>query len=176
MKLIAQKPCNFCGKRFFVGDEIPVELVVSPNVQAKLGVLTIYNDGGVISDNAPLKETVDAGEAVVPFRAVEDQIQVTIPIEAETGIQTISAAPESIIDALRIMQMDVKAAEKEIEGLNDENTLIILHACDSRKGIKNASEKKALSMLHPEDEAPDENEDMADQLDLEDMEESVGDA
>ncbi len=175
MKLIAQKPCNFCGKRFFVGDEIPVELVVSPNVQAKLGVLTIYNDGGVVPGNAPLESTVDVGEAVVPLRAIEDQIQVTIPIEAETGIQTISAAPESIIDALRIMQMDVKAAEKEIEDLEDENALIILHACDSRKGIKNASEKKALSILHPEDETLNENEDMEDLLDLEDMEESAGD-
>lgn len=176
MKLIAQKPCNFCGRRFFVGDEIPVELVVSPNVQAKLGVLTIYNDGGVVSSNAPPEADGNTGEAVTPLRALEDQTQVTIPIETETGIQTISAAPESIIDALRIMQMDVKAAEKEIEGLKDENTLVILHACDSRKGVKNASEKKALSMFHPEDEAPNENEDMEDQLDLEDMEESVGDA
>lgn len=176
MKLIAQKPCNFCGKRFFVGDEIPAELVVSPKTQAKLGVLTIYNDGGVVP-GAPLEVTLDVGEVIVPLRAVEDQTQVTIPIEAETGIQTISVAPESIIEALRIMQRDVKEAEKVIENVEDEDVLIILHACDSRKGIKNASEKKALAMQHPgEEDFPDGEEVMEEQFDLTDMEESEGDA
>lgn len=173
MKLIAQKPCNFCGKRFFVGDEIPAELVVSPKTQAKLGVLTIYNDGGVVSGNAPLEATVDAGEVIAPLRAIEDQIQVSIPIEAENGTQTLSVAPGSVAEALRIMQMDVKDAEKVIENLDDEYALIILHACDSRKGIKNASEKKALLIQHPEEE---EFEDEVSQINLGDLEEGAGDA
>ena len=170
MTLIAQKPCSFGGKKFYVGDEIPEDLVISPRAQAKMGVLTIYNTGGII--DRKIEAVPEVGEVIMPLRS----FKITIPIETENGIQDLSVAPESIIDAHRIMQMDVKDAEKAIENLDDENALIILHACDSRKGIKNASEKKALAMQHQATEEPmDEEEKKEEQLDLTDMEESEGD-
>ena len=44
MKLIAKKPCSFGGQRFYIGDEIPAELVAEPKAQEKLGVIAIANN------------------------------------------------------------------------------------------------------------------------------------
>lgn len=38
MRLIAQKPCSFGGNKFFIGEEIPAELVTNPKMQEKMGV------------------------------------------------------------------------------------------------------------------------------------------
>lgn len=43
MRLIAKKPCNFGGKRFCIGEEIPAELITEPKKQERLGVITIAN-------------------------------------------------------------------------------------------------------------------------------------
>lgn len=172
MKLIAQKPCSFGGRKFFVGNEIPVEMVTNPKKQERMGVIAISEGKS---------ESLRTGYAIMPdsirsFPGDLGHMQVSIPIETESGPQALSLNPESITEALRIMQMDVKDAEKVIDTVEDENVLIILHACDSRKGIKSASEKKALTMQHPEDPPLDEEENMEGQLDLTDMEESEGDA
>lgn len=167
MTLIAQKPCSFGGNKYFVGDEIPVEFVENPKKQEKMGVLTILNKDGEV-----LRTIHEAADMIRPFPGALDNMQVSVPIESENGTQALSVAPGSVAEALRIMQMDVKDAEKVIENLDDEYALIILHACDSRKGIKNASEKKALLIQHPEEE---EFEDEVSQINLGDLEEGAGD-
>lgn len=49
MKLIAKKPCSFGGRKFYIGDEIPENLVTDARMQEKMGVITIANDMGVVS-------------------------------------------------------------------------------------------------------------------------------
>jgi len=39
MKLIAKKPCSFGGKKFFIGDEVPSNLVVNAAQQTAWGIL-----------------------------------------------------------------------------------------------------------------------------------------
>lgn len=41
------------------------------------------------------------------------------------------------------MQMNVEEATKAIEAAKSENMLIVIHACDSRAGVKKAAQKKA---------------------------------
>ena len=43
MKLIAKKPCNYGGRQFYIGDEIPTDLVVNLDREEKLGVISIAN-------------------------------------------------------------------------------------------------------------------------------------
>ena len=50
MRLIANKPCSFGGRKFYIGDEIPENLVADARAQEKMGVITIVNDGTVVSD------------------------------------------------------------------------------------------------------------------------------
>ena len=55
MRLIAQKPCSFGGNKFFIGEEVPAELVTNPKMQEKMGVIAIATDGGDI----PKEELAD---------------------------------------------------------------------------------------------------------------------
>ena len=62
MRLIAKKPCSYGGKKFFIGDEIPAELVVNIEREEKLGVISIANDeAGVPEQSGALysQEQVD---------------------------------------------------------------------------------------------------------------------
>lgn len=54
MKLIAKKPCSFGGKKFFIGNEIPVDMVLNPAQQAAWGILTMEK-----ASASPAKETED---------------------------------------------------------------------------------------------------------------------
>ena len=45
MRLIAKKPCSFGGRQFFIGDEIPENLVADAKRQEEYGVINIVNDG-----------------------------------------------------------------------------------------------------------------------------------
>lgn len=61
MRLIARKPCSFCGKRFYIGEEIPAHFVICPEMQEKLGVLAIIKEGNfsaAIAD-ASTQDSVD---------------------------------------------------------------------------------------------------------------------
>lgn len=49
-KLIAQRPCSFGGRNFFIGDEVPAALVIDPKYQESLGLLVIVNDGSGAED------------------------------------------------------------------------------------------------------------------------------
>ena len=49
MRLTANKPCNFGGRKFLIGEEIPVELVANPKAQEKMGIkIPIHSDNGDI--------------------------------------------------------------------------------------------------------------------------------
>lgn len=72
MALVAKKPCSFGGKDFFIGDEIPNELVNDPAYQEKLGVLIHVDDAfwmqGMHQDgifSVPIIKDVDADTAEV---------------------------------------------------------------------------------------------------------------
>ena len=68
MKLFATKPCSFCGKNFFIGDEIPTNYVLDPNAQEKMGVLVVVDKNSGISDNNSNTGDVgsDAGGSLLP--------------------------------------------------------------------------------------------------------------
>ena len=44
MKLIAKKPCSFGSRQFYIGNEIPENLVADAKRQEKMGVITIVNE------------------------------------------------------------------------------------------------------------------------------------
>ena len=50
MKLVANKPCNLNGKKYFIGEEVPVEEVVDYASLVKMGLLSVIHDA-VPADN-----------------------------------------------------------------------------------------------------------------------------
>lgn len=133
MRLIAKKPCSFGGKDFFIGDEIPVNAVLNPKQQEELGVLSMVSDGEVATG------ILETGFPEADF---------IVPIVKSSDGDTVQAMgiPLNITEAqevFTVLQMNVEDATKEIEETTSENVLIVIHACDSRAGVKKAAQKRA---------------------------------
>lgn len=191
MKLIAKKPCSFGGRQFFIGNEIPAELVADPVTQEGLGVITIANAGNageqdgqsdVLTGKMFTQEQVDKmlaeaieeavnntvaemkqkqeelQQAAAEFKEMEpDLYQGTVQISvrgASDGeneqVMAIAAKPEEIKQVFSVMQMNAEEGAKAIAEIQSENALILLHAADSRKTIKDAAKKQADKLKQTE--------------------------
>lgn len=128
MKLIAKKPCSFGGKDFFINDEIPVNAVLNPKQQEELGVLSIVSDGEAATG------ILETDIAIPVFKSYDGDTAQVMGVPLNIG---------EIQEVFSIMQMNVEEATKAIEAAKSENMLIVIHACDSRAGVKKAAQKKA---------------------------------
>ncbi len=175
MRLIANKPCSFGGQQFYVGDEIPENLVVDAKMQEKLGVVTIANDmegvSGKESGTLFTQEQVDkivadavdeaVSNAVLEMEQKQREMQgegfspedtVIIPVKGEAGGENgqqtmVMATLEEIQQAFFIMQMNAADGAEAIADVKSENVLILLHAADTRKMIKGAAKKQADNLF-----------------------------
>lgn len=130
--LVAKKPCIFGGKKFWIGDQIPDELVLNPEAQEKMGILTIVGKA---------EDGILANDDIV---AQVGQVLFAIPIVNGNETIKIDMSEENIVQAVSIMQMKAADAEKAIKDVVNESVLIFLNALDSRKSVKDAAKKKAM--------------------------------
>ncbi|MFG6348967.1 MAG: hypothetical protein K1W15_09655 [Lachnospiraceae bacterium] len=78
--------------------------------------------------------------------AYEGTVQVSIEgtADGKNGqVTVIPATPGEIKQVFSIMQMNAEEGVKEIAGVTSGNVLVLLHAADSRKTIKNAAKGQA---------------------------------
>lgn len=78
--------------------------------------------------------------------AYEGTIAVAVngPSYGENGqAMAVPATPEEIQRVFAIMQLNAEDGAREIANVESENVLILLHAADSRKTIKDAARKQA---------------------------------
>lgn len=156
MKLIAKKTCSFGGRNYFIGEEIPVEEVINPKLQEERGVLSIVKD-----EQGVVLEAADSGKVMVPvIRDGEGDVADVLNIPLTEGeVQHVFA----------IMQMTADKAAEAMEDVNSEEVLIVLHAADSRSGVKKAAKKRAEQLSSTE---PDQNESVGGNETTEDSAES----
>lgn len=182
MGLIANKPCSFGGRQFYIGDEIPENLVADARAQEKMGIITIANDtervpvgeSGTFYTQEQLEkmvaEAVDeaVNNTVLEMEQKQKELQeaadvlqgegflsegtLIIPIkggsDGNNEQQTVVlATPEEIQQVFGIMQLNASDGAADIAGVKSENVLILLHAADSRKTIKDAAKKQADNLL-----------------------------
>lgn len=129
MKLIAKKPCSFGGKRFFIDDEIPVELVRDPATQEQYGTLAIVND------TAPAM-TEPGGDATV----------VHLVITGKDGGVALNMAPESIQTVMDILTANADDAAEIIKQITSDDILFLVNAADSRKTVQAAAKARAQEL------------------------------
>lgn len=127
MKLIAQKPCCFGGKKFYIGDEVPAEFVLDPNAQKKMGVLAVVE----CTAGAAIPAGVHTMEVIVHDDEGDMPLSVT-----EAGMQ-------AIFDVLTGKASDAAAI---INDMTDGDALILLHISDNRKQVKEAAEARAKAI------------------------------
>lgn len=133
MKLIAKKPCSFGGKRFYIGDEIPGEFVLSPNDQEKMGVLTIVND--------------TAAPAVIdPAEPGGDATVVHLVIHGKDGDVALDLAPESVQTMMDVLTANAEDAADLIKQITSDDILFLVNAADSRKTVQAAAKARAQAL------------------------------
>lgn len=138
MKLIAKKPCSFGGKQFFIGDEIPVEFVLDPKAQEKMGVLVCT--------------TAQGHPAPAPVREEPGVAKVNIRIPVEEGELDLNVTTEGLQEVFAVLTAKTAEAEPVIEQMTDEEALILLHVADSRKAVKAAAEDRAKALSAKQEE------------------------
>ena len=136
MKLIAKQPCSFGGKRFYIGDEIPVELVKEPATQEKYGKLAIVND--------------EADPAVIDSAAGDCNVM-TVVIHAEEGDLPLELTQEGLQAVLDILTSNAEDAEPIVKQMTHGDDLIFLDIADSRKTIKTAAKARAQALMEAQE-------------------------
>lgn len=122
MRLIAKKPCNFGGQKFYIGDKIPAELVADPKSQERLGVIAIAND-----ENERVSDE-DAGTLFT-----QEQVQQTIEI-IQLNAEKASAAILKVTDA-GVLDLLVSIDSRKTVKESAKNRLDNLFSIRSKKNV-----------------------------------------
>jgi len=203
MKLIAKKPCSFGGQKFYIGDEIPTNLVADVRMQEKMGVITIVNDTeGVPGRESGTLFTLEQVEKMVA-EAVDEAVNNTVlemeelqkyrelgvtpeqvrqidenyaelakelaqvKKESAQGVIInlrgwdysdtgkaidVTATLEQIKHTFAILQCTAEDGAKCIADITDETVLLLIHAADSRKTVKNAAKEQREKLFSTKEE------------------------
>lgn len=180
MQYLCLKQLTIGKTTYHLGDTIPDDVILPARSEklirsgyiSKLDEETEYskNESGLFT-----QEQVDKmiAEAVTPIKQKEEELQQVvadlnkckltendgmIPIsikkeaDGENGqITIILVTPDEIQQVFSIMQQNADEGSKAITTITSENVLILLHATDSRKTIKEAAKKQADNLFSSND-------------------------
>ena len=177
MRLIAKKPCSYGGKKFFIGDEIPAELVVNIEREEKLGVISAANDeagapeqsGALYSqeqvdkmiadavanaDKGFTQEQVDemiqsAVAELEPFDSDNAGFTVTVKSEGD-NVTAVSCSAEDVQSVVDVLQMNAEDGAKAVASVKSDSVLILLRALDTRATVKKAAQKQHDTLFSAE--------------------------
>lgn len=130
MKLIAKKPCSFGGEQFYIGDEIPVELVKDPKTQEKYGNLVIVEGDALTS--AP---------TVSPVVVTDPVLTICVRVGEET--MDLEPTDDGLQDIFSVLIADPVPAIETIKKMTDNDALILIHLADRRATVKKAAKERA---------------------------------
>lgn len=130
MKLIAKKPCSFGGERFYIGDEIPVELVKEPKTQERYGTLAIL-EGDAVTPAPQISPVVISDPVLTICVSVDDQ---------EMNLEPTDDGLQDIFNALI---GDADTAIAIANKMTDNDALILLHLAERRTTVKKAAKARA---------------------------------
>lgn len=177
MRLIAKKPCSYGGKKFFIGDEIPAELVVNIEREEKLGVISAANDEAGVpgqsgafysqeqvdemiadavanADKGFTQEQVDemiqsAVAELEPFDSDNAGFTVTVKGEGD-NVTAVSCSAEDVQSVVDVLQMNAEDGAKAVASVKSDSVLILLHALDTRATVKKAAQKQHDTLFSAE--------------------------
>ena len=177
MRLIAKKPCSYGGKKFFIGDEIPAELVVNIEREEKLGVISAANDeAGVPGQSGALYSQEQVDEMIADAVAnadkgftqeqVDEMIQsavaelepfdsdnagFTVTVKGEgDNVTAVSCSAEDVQSVADVLQMNAEDGAKAVASVKSDSVLILLHALDTRATVKKAAQKQHDTLFSAE--------------------------
>lgn len=163
MRLIAKKPCSFGGRQFYIGDEIPENLVADGKRQEEYGVITIVKDSEGVSGGQPdslfTQEQVEKMLAEAIEEAVDNTVRdmkkeqeelltyVAELKETEPGAYE-GAIPISVKGESDEQQTTVFATPEEIQQVF---SIMQMTATDGAEVIAGVKSENILILLHGAD-------------------------
>ena len=97
---------------------------------------------------------IDEGNVLVYVEGQEEPL--SIPIVKGHETIDLDVTEPQMQDAVKTMQMSADAAVAHIRGnIEDDTTLIIINALDSRATVKKAAESKAKNLIEQEESKGD---------------------
>lgn len=128
------KPATFAGVKYLPGDTIPAEAIPADRVGAVIRL-------GLIAETQP------AAQNQQPQQMEPVEITFNIPIRTGDGaVEEMEVKPETVVEAVSVLQMTADDAAKHIAGMTDATALIVIDACDSRKTVKKAAADRAAAL------------------------------
>ena len=123
------KPARFAGVDYTPGDIVPAEAIPVNRVGAVIRL-------GLIAETQPAEAPVNA-QAPAAFG---------VPIIIDGNAEELQVTPETVIEAVTVLQMTADEAAKRIANITDATALIVIDACDSRKTVKKAAAERAKAL------------------------------
>ena len=141
MPYIALKPCEFGGKKYIVNDLIPDEVIAKPKklIDAKI----------IAPQKGDINETVTTTDNFM------------FPILTNDGFVTQEVTTENLFEALTTVQKNADEVKKSVNECSEQEVLLMVYSLDSRKGVKDAVDKRLVALEAEEtdeDETPEEAE------------------
>lgn len=145
MGFICNKALTLGDVPYYPGDLIPDDAVLPSRVRA------LKTSGYITDVAAGSAEGAEMPVATGVLEAEGYDGKVVIPIIKDIDGETAEALAVPLTEGevqlvFAIMQMTVDQAEEEIEKITEEGVLIVLHAADTRAGIKKAAQKRAATL------------------------------
>ena len=164
---ICTKACMFGGVAYSVGDAIPFEAVLPSREKAlikqkfiapALDITIMQDENRTLAAKVKRLEEEVAQAQELPVTDEKCQEGIIIPITAKGGVLELVMAPEDIVKAVTIMQLNAEEAAKAIAQVEEEETLIFVDALDTRKTVKSAIIAKVQMMEKGEEDNGQEDE------------------
>lgn len=138
MAYVAIKPCRFAGQSFRIGESVPAEFIQPGAAKNLVKMGIIAEEVGEIFASSMNNTTI-----------VKETI--TIVIHAEEGDMPLNPTQGGLQAIFDVLTDNVSAAEQTINGMTDEDALILLHIADSRKSVRELAETRAKELNAPQE-------------------------
>lgn len=136
MRFIAKVPCNFGGKKYYPGNEVPEEAVLSPATQISMGVL----------DEVP-NAMFEALEGVLDTSTPDVQVVFVPVLTGDNLVESVPMPAQSVTEAIRLMQLPKEQAVKELAEVDDPNEITIILLCSGNKAVLAAARKRKEELV-----------------------------
>ena len=131
MAYVVKKPLDIGGRRRAIG-----EILRDDEVRGG----SVIRSGYVAKIDSELVDIAAASDSLA--KGVPNRGKVNLPVMAKSGLTVISVAPESIYEAVRIMQLSQADAIAAAEQSGDPDMLTVVSLCESNKTILSAVRKR----------------------------------
>lgn len=130
MGFVCKQSITLSGNEYHPGDAIPDGVILGNRAR------TLKRSGHIVEVSADSPEPA------------EGEVKIQIPVQTDGGeILEVALTEQEIRHVFTVMQLNAENASAEIQQIQSEDELIVIHAADSRKSVQKAAKEQASLLL-----------------------------